>query len=411
MVRKGKKTLLEKWEIPINHLDFDYVKQCTDSKELERICLILRSGEEGYYPDLTKCTEDRLKCLKPNSKIFRTDTLVLRQGQLDQETSREIRQNLAEFTQSAKQKENDLKKSRNSLDIDYPPVRQPRETSNAGNSRKKSEDRIKSFEYQKWDKYDADAEVLKLDLQEEIQKEQIEREQSQKKKVIIEEIVSPIWGKLTKMEREELALKHKIKGNEYFKTNDFEDAHREYTKCIEINPSAVGFNNRAIANIKLNRFKEAIEDCDECLKLEPKNLKALLRKAQALQLDDCKRSAYEVLQEILEIDPENSSALKSIAKLKQEIPLPPKGAFRMKIEQIPEESEVDLSKLIVPNKIVKSKISTVAQNIGKICGRAPEKRKEGQTTHDKKIDDIVLTPLRAANACESREAFIEEIFD
>lgn len=154
-----------------------------------------------------------------------------------------------------------------------------------------------------------------------------------------------------------------------------------------------------------------MEDCDECLKLEPTNIKALLRKAQALQFDDCKRSAYEVLQEILEIDPENPSALKSIAKLKQEIPLPPKGAFRMKIEEIPEESEVDLSKLIVPNKIVKSKISTVAQNIGKICGRAPEKRKEGQTTHDKQIDDIVLTPLRAANACESREAFIEEIFD
>ena len=36
------KTLLEKYEIPLDHLDFAYVKQCNDLKELERIVKILR---------------------------------------------------------------------------------------------------------------------------------------------------------------------------------------------------------------------------------------------------------------------------------------------------------------------------------------------------------------------------------
>ncbi|XP_059621980.1 sperm-associated antigen 1 [Phlebotomus argentipes] len=405
MVKQGKKTLLEKWDIPVHHLDFDYVKQCTNTKELERICLILQSGEEGFYPDLTKCAEERLKCLKPNSKILRTESPMIKSSELDQETSREISRNLANWSVRAKKTEEDVKKVKN-LEIEYPPVRQHIESS-VESSKKKSTDRIKSYEYQKWDQYDADAEALKLDLQEEIQKEKIEREKSLKenKKVIIEEIADHISSKLTTIEREELALKYKIKGNEYFKTSDFLEAYQEYTKSIEMLPNAVGYNNRAIAAIKLGRLKEATDDCDECLKLEPKNVKALLRKAQALQLDDCKRSAYEVLQRVLEIDPENAIALKSIEKLKKEIPPPPAGAFRIKIEEEPEE---DFSKLIIPNKIVKNNMSTVAQSIGKLCGRATKKRKEGQTTHDKAD---ILTPLCSVDACESRGAIIEEIFD
>uniref|UniRef100_A0A1B0CE84 Sperm-associated antigen 1 n=1 Tax=Lutzomyia longipalpis TaxID=7200 RepID=A0A1B0CE84_LUTLO len=378
MVKEGKKTLLEKWEIPINHLDFDYVKQCTNPKELEKIYKILQSGEEGYYPELTKCTEEHLRALKPNSKVFRTEAPVLKKDHLDQETFQQIRQNLTKFSLSAKEKEKEVEGNPKKLKIEYPEVRQPKAPpQNGGKLDKNPADRIKSHEYEKWDKYDADAEMVKMDLQEEIQKERAERQKSQKK-VVIEEIVNPIWNKMTKSEREELALKHKIKGNEYFKTKDFEEAHREYSKCIDIEPSAIAYNNRAIANIKLDRLREAIEDCDACLRVEPKNLKALMRKAQALELDDCKRSALEVLQEILKIDPENAAAKKSAEKLRKEIPSPLTGAFRMKIEDIPEElpeelseelpevQDVDFSKLIIPNRIVKSKMAAVAQNLGKI---------------------------------------------
>lgn len=32
----------------------------------------------------------------------------------------------------------------------------------------------------------------------------------------------------------------------------------------------------------MNKFADAIDDCDECLKIEPQNIKAMLRKAEAL---------------------------------------------------------------------------------------------------------------------------------
>lgn len=70
-------SLLQKYNIPINHLDFDYIKTCDNVKEIERIVTILKSGEEGYYPDLVNCALDKLRSLKPNSKILREEVPVL----------------------------------------------------------------------------------------------------------------------------------------------------------------------------------------------------------------------------------------------------------------------------------------------------------------------------------------------
>lgn len=68
-----KKTLLEKYGIPLNHLDFDYIAKCNNAREMEKIVQILRSGEEGYYPDLTRCAEEQLQVLQPDSKLFRLE--------------------------------------------------------------------------------------------------------------------------------------------------------------------------------------------------------------------------------------------------------------------------------------------------------------------------------------------------
>ena len=37
-----KKTLLQKYEIPISHLEFDYLRKCCNVLEIERIVRILR---------------------------------------------------------------------------------------------------------------------------------------------------------------------------------------------------------------------------------------------------------------------------------------------------------------------------------------------------------------------------------
>lgn len=37
-----KKSLLEKYNVPIDHLSYEFISQCTNAKTLERIVLILR---------------------------------------------------------------------------------------------------------------------------------------------------------------------------------------------------------------------------------------------------------------------------------------------------------------------------------------------------------------------------------
>lgn len=69
----NSKSLLEKYNVPIEHLDFDYVQKCSNVKEIERILEILKSAEEGHYPQLTECTEKRLRELDPTNKMFRVE--------------------------------------------------------------------------------------------------------------------------------------------------------------------------------------------------------------------------------------------------------------------------------------------------------------------------------------------------
>lgn len=50
----GKESLLTKYGIPLQHLDFQYVATTKDANELEKMVEILRSGQEGYYPELLR---------------------------------------------------------------------------------------------------------------------------------------------------------------------------------------------------------------------------------------------------------------------------------------------------------------------------------------------------------------------
>jgi hypothetical protein len=41
-VMKNTKSLLMKYEIPVEHISFEYVEKCNDRKEMEKIVKILR---------------------------------------------------------------------------------------------------------------------------------------------------------------------------------------------------------------------------------------------------------------------------------------------------------------------------------------------------------------------------------
>lgn len=42
VMKSNKKSLLTKYDIPVDHISFEYVEKCNDRKEMEKIVKILR---------------------------------------------------------------------------------------------------------------------------------------------------------------------------------------------------------------------------------------------------------------------------------------------------------------------------------------------------------------------------------
>lgn len=73
----------------------------------------------------------------------------------------------------------------------------------------------------------------------------------------------------------ERAEREKNKGNEAFRSGDFEEALAYYNRSISLKAVPSVHNNRAMAYIKLEKYEEAIKECNCVIKDEPKNIKGL----------------------------------------------------------------------------------------------------------------------------------------
>lgn len=83
------------------------------------------------------------------------------------------------------------------------------------------------------------------------------------------------------------AVEYKEQGNAAFKNGEWEPAIDAYTKAIKCGQKhkqlATFYKNRAAAYLKLEKYEQAIKDCDKSLELEPNEPKALYRRAQAAE--------------------------------------------------------------------------------------------------------------------------------
>ena len=75
-------------------------------------------------------------------------------------------------------------------------------------------------------------------------------------------------------------------GNKYYRHEKYEEAYREYTSALHLDPlnnayCAVVYANRAAAALALQRYESAIKDCTESLRRRPNMSKAQYRRARA----------------------------------------------------------------------------------------------------------------------------------
>ncbi|KAL7305319.1 hypothetical protein TKK_0002449 [Trichogramma kaykai] len=326
--QEQSENLLKKYDIPVEHLSFEYVKECNDSKEIERIVRILRSGEEGCYPDLTRCAEERLGQLKPRSRLLYDPKPVTSRSMLGPDERKQLDSELDSWTREMRTREYDLEEEANQTQrppIPRPAIRRsPREPKLGADARDeaanaKERRRLASCDYAAWDRYDAETEVSKIDLRAERELAEAKRLQerrkhelaSSRKEVAIEKSL------LTGTELSVMATREREKGNEAFRAGDYAEALQLYTTSIAMDCDIAAYNNRAMTHIKLRNYEKAIKDCQTVLEVDSMNVKALLRRALAFEHLEKSKEAIKDYEAALNVDPNNKTAIAALNKLKK----------------------------------------------------------------------------------------------
>jgi len=117
-------------------------------------------------------------------------------------------------------------------------------------------------------------------------------------------------------------VKNRAKGA--FQQKDMVSAELLYGKAISLLDSvpekreAVLYSNRAMVRLNLNKVEDALEDSKKCLEMDPANVKAWHRKAQALHRLNEWDAAIEAAQAGMKIDPDNKVFSELVEKANQD---------------------------------------------------------------------------------------------
>lgn len=178
------------------------------------------------------------------------------------------------------------------------------------------------------------------------------------------EKVKNSWELLNE-EKLEQALKFKERGTYFFNMGKYQLAVSKYNAVVSLLEFAhptlsdeeggkelaekyqqvlvASWLNSSLANLKMSESTEAIKCCDKVLEKQPKNVKALYRKGQALQHRKDYEEAIEEYRMVLELEPENKAAVQNIHECRQQLTLMherERRKYRGMFERLAKEGEV-----------------------------------------------------------------------
>ncbi|KAK7292997.1 hypothetical protein RJT34_15857 [Clitoria ternatea] len=142
----------------------------------------------------------------------------------------------------------------------------------------------------------------------------------------------------------------KVEGNKLFVDGKYEEALSQYELALQVAPDmpssveirSICHANRAVCFLKLGKYEDTTKECTKALELNPAYVKALLRRGEAHEKLDHFEEAIADMKKILEIDPSNDQARKTIRRLE---PLAAEKREKMKEEMIVKLKEMGNSVL------------------------------------------------------------------
>jgi hypothetical protein len=107
--------------VPVEHLDYEYVRSCQNVDYLARILTTLKSGREGRYPDLETVTEKKIRQLDASHRVLRFDAPLMTKKHLPTSERSSLEAEFEAFEQRHRATPNDEPVARQQREL--PPVR------------------------------------------------------------------------------------------------------------------------------------------------------------------------------------------------------------------------------------------------------------------------------------------------
>ncbi|KAK2424536.1 TPR repeat-containing thioredoxin TTL1 [Trifolium repens] len=131
----------------------------------------------------------------------------------------------------------------------------------------------------------------------------------------------------------------KAEGNKLFVDAKYEEALTQYELALKVAPDmpssveirSICHANRGVCFLKMGKYENTVKECTKALELNPMYVKALVRRGEANEKLEHFEEAIADMKKILEIDPSNDQAGKSIRRLE---PLAAVKREKMKEEMI-----------------------------------------------------------------------------
>ncbi|ORC83410.1 putative TPR-repeat protein [Trypanosoma theileri] len=171
------------------------------------------------------------------------------------------------------------------------------------------------------------AEDLKDELRElDIWQEEVQRQQETKKKRKVnlsnQNMIPPVRGTVPSLKEAVLksngkaeddpVKKAKEQGNDFFQAGKLKEAIEAYSNGIDLDPDGssahVLYGNRALCNLKLEKWDDAERDASSCVRLNHSYAKGYFRRAMARKKLGNLKGARTDLEAVLALSPNDASA-------------------------------------------------------------------------------------------------------